>query len=159
MLKILRPNGWVRQAFRTPVSNGVPATGVYTPCRPVSSRGITAFVPDSRLPAFNKDYVLPATAIFLKEPKTDRTAVHRMYMKCGNPLSPISCSAARFVPAMLAWSVKTRCAPSRHFRDARVYGHTTTFMHDMSTPHPPTVVWDGNAKLKTTAGNSADYGC
>ena len=31
---------------------------------------------------------------------------------------------------MLAWSVKTRRAPSRHCRDARVYGHTTTAMHD-----------------------------
>ena len=72
---------------------------------------------------------------------------------------PTPHGASRLVPAMSAWSVKTRCAPSRHFRDARVYGHTTTFMHDMSTPHPPTVVWDGNAKLKTTAGNSADYGC
>ena len=30
--------------------------------------------------------------------------------------------------------VKTRRAPSRHCRDARVYGHTTTAMHDMSTP-------------------------
>ena len=38
---------------------------------------------------------------------------------------------------MSAWSVKTRRAPSRHCRhcrDARVYGHTTTAMHDTSTP-------------------------
>ena len=32
-----------------------------------------------------------------------------------------------------AWSMKTRRAPSRRCRDARVYGHTTTAMHDMST--------------------------
>ena len=32
--------------------------------------------------------------------------------------------------AMSAWSVKTRRAPSRHCRDARVYGHTTTAMQD-----------------------------
>ena len=32
---------------------------------------------------------------------------------------------------------KTRRAPSRHCRDPRVYGHTTTAMHDMSTLSPP----------------------
>ena len=32
--------------------------------------------------------------------------------------------------------VKTRQAPSRHSRDARVYGHTTTAMHKLSTPPP-----------------------
>ena len=31
---------------------------------------------------------------------------------------------------MSAWSVKTRYAPSQHCRDARVYGHTATAMHD-----------------------------
>ena len=40
------------------------------------------------------------------------------------------------VLAMFAWSVKSRSAPSRHCRDVRVYGHTTTAMHDMSTPPP-----------------------
>ena len=35
------------------------------------------------------------------------------------------------------WLVKTRRAPSRHSRDARVYGHTTTAMHKLST-HPVT---------------------
>ena len=44
--------------------------------------------------------------------------------------------ASRLVLAMSAWSVKTRRAPSRHCRDARVYGHTTTAMHDMRV-HPP----------------------
>ena len=34
------------------------------------------------------------------------------------------------------WSVKTGRAPSRHWRDAMVYGHTTTAMHDEYTPHP-----------------------
>ena len=28
-------------------------------------------------------------------------------------------------------------SPTRHCRDARVYGHTTTAMHDISTPPPP----------------------
>ena len=42
--------------------------------------------------------------------------------------------ASLMLQAMSAWSVKTRRVPSRHCRDARVYGHTTTDMHDMSTP-------------------------
>ena len=42
------------------------------------------------------------------------------------------------VQAMSAWSVKARHAPSRHCRDARVYGHTTTAMRDIEyTPPPP----------------------
>ena len=35
---------------------------------------------------------------------------------------------------MFAWSVKPRRARSRHCRDATVYGHTTTAMHDEYTP-------------------------
>ena len=47
--------------------------------------------------------------------------------------------ASRFLLAMSACSVKTRCAPSRHYRDARVYGHTTTAMNDneYTRPDPP----------------------
>ena len=45
--------------------------------------------------------------------------------------------ASRLVHAISAWLVKTRRAPSRHSRDARVYGHTTTAMHKLSTPPPP----------------------
>ena len=45
--------------------------------------------------------------------------------------------ASRLEQAMSAWLVKTRRAPSRHSRDARVYGHTTTAMHKLSTPLPP----------------------
>ena len=41
---------------------------------------------------------------------------------------------SRLLQSMSAWSVKTRRVPSRHCRDARVYGHTTTAMHDMGTP-------------------------
>ena len=33
-------------------------------------------------------------------------------------------------PFPAAWSVKTRRDPSRRCRDARVYGHITTGMHD-----------------------------
>ena len=39
-------------------------------------------------------------------------------------------SASHLVQAMSAWSVKTRRAQSPHCRDARVYGHATTAMHD-----------------------------
>ena len=45
--------------------------------------------------------------------------------------------ASCLVQAMSTWLVKTRRAPSRHSRDARVYGHTTTAMHKLSTPPPP----------------------
>ena len=39
---------------------------------------------------------------------------------------------------MPAWSAKTRRAPSRRCRDARVYGHTTTAMRDLEyIPRPP----------------------
>ena len=45
--------------------------------------------------------------------------------------------ASCLVLAMSARSVKTRRAPSRHCRDARVYGHTTTAMHDNDYTPPP----------------------
>ena len=47
------------------------------------------------------------------------------------------CGASRLVQAMSAWLVKTRRAPSRHDRDARVYDHTTTAMHKLNIPAPP----------------------
>ena len=45
--------------------------------------------------------------------------------------------ASRLVNAVSAWSVKTRRAPSRHYRAARVYGHTPTAMHDTQYTPPP----------------------
>ena len=48
--------------------------------------------------------------------------------------------ASRLVQAMSAWLVKTRRPPSRHSRDERVCGHTTTAMHKLSTPPPPPVL-------------------
>ena len=45
--------------------------------------------------------------------------------------------ASRLVQAMSACLVTTRRAPSRHSRDARVYGHTTTAMHELNVPLPP----------------------
>ena len=47
------------------------------------------------------------------------------------------CGTSRLVLAMSAWSIKTRRAPSRHCRGARVYDHTTTAMHDNEYPPPP----------------------
>ena len=47
--------------------------------------------------------------------------------------------ASRLVQAMSAWLVKSLRAPSRHSRDARVYGHTTTAMPKLTTP-PPVLV-------------------
>ena len=44
--------------------------------------------------------------------------------------------ASRLVQAMPAWSVKARHAPSRHCRDARVYGHRTTAMHEIEYISP-----------------------
>ena len=44
--------------------------------------------------------------------------------------------ASGLVQAMSAWSVKTRRAPSSQCGDARVYGHTTTAMHEYRV-HPP----------------------
>ena len=45
--------------------------------------------------------------------------------------------ASHLVQAMSSWWVRTRHGPSRHCRDAMVYGHATTARHDMSTPPPP----------------------
>ena len=56
--------------------------------------------------------------------------------------------ASRLVQAMSAWLVKIRCAPSRHSRDARVYGHTTTAMHKLSTPPPPPMKHRGNSRRR-----------
>ena len=51
---------------------------------------------------------------------------------------PTPHSASRLVHAMPAWPEKTRRAPSRHCRVARVYGHTATAGHAIEyTPHPP----------------------
>ena len=49
---------------------------------------------------------------------------------------PTRRNASRLVQSIFSWWVKTRGAPSRHCRDARVCGHTTTAMHNMRT-HPP----------------------
>ena len=50
---------------------------------------------------------------------------------------PTPHGASRLAQAMSAWSMETRRAPSRHRRDARVYGHTTTVVHDNEYAPPP----------------------
>ena len=50
---------------------------------------------------------------------------------------PTPHGAPRLVQELSASSVETRGAPPRHCRDARVYRHTATAMHDMSTPLTP----------------------
>ena len=57
---------------------------------------------------------------------------HTLYATRRTPHGASLC----LVLAMSVWSVKTRRAPPRHCRDARVYGPTTTAMHDMSTHAP-----------------------
>ena len=50
---------------------------------------------------------------------------------------PTPRGASRLVQqAMSAWSVKIRRAPSRPCRDARVYGHTTTAVHEIEYISP-----------------------
>ena len=61
--------------------------------------------------------------------------VSNLHAPCDSPST--SRFASRLVLAMSAWSVKTRRAPSRHRRDARVYGHTTTVVHDNEYAPPP----------------------
>ena len=61
---------------------------------------------------------------------------------CRMPLTlhatrPAPHGASRLVQAMRVWSVKTRRAPFRHCRDARVYGYTTTVMCDTPPPTAP----------------------
>ena len=63
--------------------------------------------------------------LFLSRMKLALHATHRT-----------SHSASCLVHALPAYSMKTRYAPSRHCRDARVYGFKTTAMHGMSTPPP-----------------------
>ena len=63
--------------------------------------------------------------------------------------------ASRLVQAVSSWSVKTGRAPSRHFRGARVYGHTATATHDMVTPLPliPRVTQLMADKMRLYAGD------
>ena len=64
----------------------------------------------------------------------------RFLVGCSSPLMRLAQTphgASHVVQAVSAWSVKTRRVPSRHCRDATVYGRVTTTMHHMITPPPP----------------------
>ena len=50
---------------------------------------------------------------------------------------PLSHGASHLVHAMSAWSLKTRRASSRHRKNAKIYGNTTTAMHDKRPPLRP----------------------
>ena len=69
---------------------------------------------------------------------------------------PTPHGASRLVKAMSTWSVKTRRAPSRHCRDARVYGHTTTAMHDNEYP-PPSLLFLRKPTRKPVPGGVLSY--
>ena len=64
-------------------------------------------------------------------------AVHSWMKLALRATRPTPHGSSRLVQAIAAWSVKTRRVPSRHCGGARVYGHATTAMHDMSTQTPP----------------------
>ena len=58
--------------------------------------------------------------------------------------------ASRLVHAMSSWSMKTRCAPSRCCRDARVNGHMTTVMHKMTMLKPYLIKWSPEVQFFET---------
>ena len=62
---------------------------------------------------------------------------------------PTHRGASRLVQAMSAWSVKTRRAPSRLCRDARVYSQSTAAMHGMSTAPSPTIEYHMHTYIDT----------
>ena len=67
--------------------------------------------------------------------------------------------ASRLVQAMSAWLVRTRRAPSRHGRDARVYIHTTTAIRKLSTPRfPPPPLSSYRARFTLWSGGSNSPG-
>ena len=55
----------------------------------------------------------------------------------GHPLCDLPNTSRRFALGASNVCLETRRAPSRHSRDARVYGHTTTAMHKLSALPPP----------------------
>ena len=87
------------------------------------------------LPA-SVSYPLFVSIIFLPSPLPPSLSPI-MYVNYFPSPNPTHSLPSRLVQAMSAWLVNTRRAPSRHRRDARVYGHTTTAMHKLSTPPPP----------------------
>ncbi|CAM9569837.1 unnamed protein product [Laminaria digitata] len=58
----------------------------------------------------------------------------------------IRCVADTYISPPI-WSVKIRRAPSRYCRDARVYSHTITAVHDNEHTHTPPIIIDGQRLL------------
>ena len=88
-----------------------------------------------RHPDLNLD--LHPTPTRTRPTPTPNLHLHLHVVGCSSPFHatrPTTHGASRLVQAMFAWSVKTRRIPSRHCRHARVYGHTTTAMHDNEYP-------------------------
>ena len=66
-----------------------------------------------------------------------RPAFNRMEFTFNGTRRPTPHGASRLMKATSLWSGQTRRGPSRHWRDARVYGRTTTATHDIRAPPPP----------------------
>ena len=87
------------------------------------------------LPVWPSPFRSKVSSTCKKERARGRSPPHKWFLAGGR--SPCMRTrrthhgATRFVHAMSAWSEKTRRAPSRHSRVARVYGHTTTAKHEM----------------------------
>ena len=67
--------------------------------------------------------------------------------------------ASRLVQAMPAWSLKTRHAQSRPYRDARVYGHSTTAMNEYRVHLPTTTSASSTLLLLISPSFSSWLGC
>ena len=76
--------------------------------------------------------------IRMQEKSASRAFLSRMQRTLHAPRRTPN-GASRLVLSISAWSVKTRCAPSRRYRVARVYGHTSVRLRPcmiMSTLRP-----------------------
>ena len=85
----------------------------------------------------------------------------RSEVRRGEMVLPPSALPVRHRPVvvgvMSAWSAKIRRAPCRHCSDARVYGHTTTAVHNRSAPPPPSPPPSSCLQTAETSGESEFY--
>ena len=75
-------------------------------------------------------------AMILSAPPAPPPVLSRVHFTL-NATCPTPQGASSLMQALSAWSAKARRVPSRHCRDARVYGLTTTAMHDNEYPPRP----------------------
>ena len=66
--------------------------------------------------------------------------------------------AQRLVQARSAWAVIARHVPSRHFRDARVYGHAISAMHAIEYSAPTPLVLAPGRQLHSIPIATSGYG-